>query len=192
MQENLLPYHGEVFYSQLLDSNQSEIFFNQLINKTMWSHDVNFIFGKRIVTKRKVAWYGDSPFVYTYSNESKMAMPWIDPIFKLKSITERATRESYNSCLLNLYHNGDEGMGWHSDNEKELKENGAIASISLGAERKFLFKHKSTDHKVDLFLENGSILLMKGEIQKYWKHRLPPTKKINTARINLTFRTIIT
>ena len=92
---------------------------------------------------------------------------------------------------MNLYHDGSEGMAWHSDGEKDLKKNGAIASLSLGAERKFSFKHKKSKENISLFLPNGSLLIMKGSTQTYWLHRLPPTKKIHSPRINLTFRTIL-
>jgi alkylated DNA repair dioxygenase AlkB len=110
---------------------------------------------------------------------------------ELKAITEVLTQTTYNSCLLNLYHNGDEGMAWHSDDEKTLQKEGAIASLSFGAERKFSFKHKKTKETVSLLLENGSLLVMKGTTQNNWLHRLPPTKKIHQPRVNLTFRTII-
>lgn len=106
-------------------------------------------------------------------------------------MVEKVSGETYNSCLLNLYHVGEEGMGWHSDDEKELKKDGAIASLSFGAERKFQFKHKKTGDQVDVFLEHGSMLLMKGTVQTHWLHRLPPTKKVLKPRINLTFRTIV-
>ena len=109
----------------------------------------------------------------------------------LKKLIEHKTGEQFNSCLLNLYHSGDEGMAWHSDGEKDLKKNGAIGSLSFGAERKFAFKHKESKEKIDLYLEHGSLLIMKGKTQTHWLHRLPPTKKINTPRINLTFRCII-
>ena len=156
-----------------------------------WKNDIANIFGKQIITKRKVAWYGDEPFDYTYSNNTKQALIWTKELHELKAIIEKETGETYNSCLLNLYHNGSEGMAWHSDGEKDLKENGAIASISFGAERKFAFKHKKTKQTVSLNLEQGSLLVMKGECQKHWLHRLPPTKKGFGARINLTFRTIV-
>jgi alkylated DNA repair dioxygenase AlkB len=106
-------------------------------------------------------------------------------------LAEEISGETYNSCLLNLYHTGEEGMGWHSDGEKDLKKDGAIASMSFGAERKFAFKHKETKERVDIFLENGSLLVMKGITQSHWVHRLPPTKRIKTPRVNLTFRTIV-
>ena len=110
---------------------------------------------------------------------------------ELKSKIEEITNESYNSCLLNLYHNGNEGMGWHTDAEKELKKNGTIASMSIGADRKFVFKHKISKEKVALILKNGSLLVMKNETQDYWLHSLPTTKLVSKPRINLTFRTII-
>ncbi|HBW81787.1 MAG TPA: alpha-ketoglutarate-dependent dioxygenase AlkB [Sphingobacterium sp.] len=148
------------------------------------------IFGNEIVTKRKVALYGDQAFEYSYSNTTKRALPWTKELLELKKIAEEQTQETYNSCLLNLYHNGDEGMAWHSDGEKDLKKHGAIASLSFGAERKFAFKHKTSKEKIDLILGHGSLLVMKGLTQTYWLHRLPPTKKAFSARINLTFRSI--
>jgi len=105
-------------------------------------------------------------------------------------MVEDKTGETYNSCLLNLYHTGEEGMAWHSDAEKDLKKNGAIASLSLGAMRKFSFKHKQSKEIVSLDLQHGSLLVMKGATQRYWLHRLPPTKKVTELRVNLTFRTI--
>ena len=117
-------------------------------------------------------------------------MKWTPELMILKNKCEEITGEKFNSCLLNLYHNGSEGMAYHSDGEKDLKKNGAIASLSFGAERKFLFKHKFTKEKIEIFLENGSLLVMKDETQTFWLHRLPTTKKVSTPRINLTFRTI--
>ena len=146
---------------------------------------------KKIITKRKVAWYGDTNYYYHYSNVTKQALLWTKELLELKEIVEKESSATYNSCLLNLYHSGEEGMAWHSDGEKMLKKNGEIASLTLGAERKFSFKHKETKHKVDIVLEKGSLLVMKGTTQTNWLHRLPPTKLIKTPRINLTFRTIL-
>src|SRR6185437_9422544 len=142
-------------------------------------------------TKRKVAWYGDKRFQYTYSKITKLALPWTNKLLQIKSFTEERTGETFNSCLLNLYHSGEEGMAWHSDGENDLKKNGAIASLSFGAERKFSFKHKQTKETVSLILEHGSLLMMKDATQQNWLHRLPPTKSIMKPRINLTFRTIV-
>jgi alkylated DNA repair dioxygenase AlkB len=188
---NLLPTDGTVnYYGKILNATKSGYFFEELLREIEWKNDIAIIFGKRIETKRKVAWYGDSPFDYTYSNTTKKALPWSENLLELKHLVEQTTGESFNSCLLNLYHDGNEGMAWHSDGEKDLKKNGAIASISLGAERKFSFKHKKTKEIISLTLENGSLLIMKDTTQSHWVHRLPPSKKIIHPRINLTFRTI--
>ena len=191
--QNLLPYDGIVnYHGQIFTASEIKDFFNLLSTGIHWEHDEVMMFGKKIITKRKVAWYGEKPFDYTYSHVKKTALYWNDTLKAIKDKVEKASGETYNSCLLNLYHNGEEGMGWHTDNEKELKKEGAIASVSFGAVRKFAFKHKETQEKVELTLDNGSLLVMKGTTQSHWLHRLPPSKKITTPRINLTFRTIIT
>ena len=190
--KNWLPKDGVVnYFCPIIPLEEADDFFKILADTIPWEADVVHMFGKRIVTKRKVAWYGDQPYNYTYSNSTKKALPWTPTLRELKEMAENLTNETYNSCLLNLYHTGEEGMGWHTDNEKELKRNGAIASYSFGAERKFVFKHKTTKEKVELLLDHGSLLVMKGATQNHWLHRLPPTKKVGSARINLTFRTII-
>ena len=188
---NILPFDGVTNYHGLvLNQNQRKYYYEKLINDIEWRNDEAIIFGKKIITKRKVAWYGESEFSYTYSKVTKSALIFTKELLELKKIVEKETNETYNSCLLNLYHSGAEGMAYHSDAEKMLKKNGAIASLSLGAERKFSFKHKKTKQRIDIILENGSLLVMKEGTQKNWLHRLPPTKKVNSPRINLTFRTI--
>ena len=189
--ENLLSKDGEVYYYGAIFSHEkANAYFLKLRDEMAWENDEIIMFGKHIVTKRKVAWYGNLPFEYTYSNVKKQAVAWNETLLKLKTLIEDKTGCSFNSCLLNLYHSGEEGMAWHSDDEPELLENGAIASLSLGAERTFEFKHKKDQSKVKVLLEHGSILLMKFPTQKHWLHQLPKTKKSSTPRINLTFRTI--
>ena len=189
---NLLPYDGDVIDHGLdMSTTDAKNYFDLLWNDINWKNDEAFIFGKHIITKRKVAWYGDQPFSYTYSNSTKQALPWSPALMKLKALTEKSTGASYNSCLLNLYHDGSESMAWHSDGEKMLGENMSIGSLSLGATRKFAFKHKLSKLKIDLILQPGSLIEMKGITQKHWLHRLPPTKMVKTPRINLTFRTIV-
>lgn len=189
---NLLPYDGEVnYYGRLLQRTEADHYYEKLMQHIEWKNDEAFILGKLIVTKRKVAWYAENDFEYTYSNRTKRALPWTAELLELKKITEQRTGETFNSCLLNLYHSGEEGMAWHSDGEKDLKKNGAIGSLSFGAERKFSFKHKESGEKVNILLEHGSLLVMKGTTQTHWLHRLPPTKTIFQPRINLTFRTIV-
>jgi alkylated DNA repair dioxygenase AlkB len=189
---NLLPKEGTVnYYGKIVTYQEASHYFDKLMKIIEWRNDEAIIFGKLIITKRKVAWYGDSDFEYTYSNTTKRALPWNKELLGLKSLIEEKTGEKFNSCLLNLYHNGNEGMAWHSDAEKDLKKNGAIGSVSFGAERKFSFKHKDTKETVSIVLENGSLLVMKDATQTHWLHRLPPTKLVTKPRINLTFRTII-
>jgi len=190
--KNYLPTDGTVnYYGKLLNQNEADHFLKKLLTTIEWRNDEAIIFGKKIITKRKVAWYGDKEYEYTYSKISKLALNWTPELLELKNIIEQQTNESFNSCLLNLYHNGNEGMEWHSDNEKKLKNNGAIGSLSFGAERKFAFKHKISKEKVSFILEHSSLLVMKDETQKHWLHKLPKTTSINTPRVNLTFRTII-
>ena len=188
---NILPKDGEAnYYGKILNNENTQYYYDYLFKNIPWENDKAIIFGKLIITKRKVAWYGDKPFKYTYSKTTKSALPWTKELLALKEIVENKAGETFNSCLLNLYHSGEEGMAWHSDGEKDLKKNGAIGSLSFGADRKFSFKHKLTKQTVSVLLEKGSLLVMKGTTQKNWLHRLPPTKKVKIPRINLTFRTI--
>lgn len=190
--KNWLPQDGTVnYYGKLFNQKEADYYFDKLISTIEWRNDEAIIFGKRIITKRKVAWYGEKSFEYTYSNTTKYALPWTKELLELKNIIEKETGETFNSCLLNLYHNGEEGMAWHSDGETDLKKNGAIGSLSFGAERKFAFKHKQTNEKIELILEHGSLLIMKDTTQTNWLHRLPPIKKVTTPRVNLTFRTVV-
>jgi len=190
--KNLLPGDGIVnYYGKIFSYAEANSYFEKLLNTIEWKNDEAVIFQKLIITKRKVAWYGDEPFSYTYSNTTKTALPWTSDLLALKRYTEEKSGETFNSCLLNLYHTGEEGMAWHSDGESDLKKDGAIGSLSFGAERKFSFKHKKTKETVSIALEHGSLLVMAGKTQTHWMHRLPPTKKVAGARINLTFRTIV-
>ena len=188
---NWLPRDGMAHYlGNILDGRAADCYLDRLLQTIAWQHDEIVMFGKRIVTKREVAWYGDQPYSYKYSHVSKEALPWTPELRALKALVEAGSGETYNSCLLNLYHDGGEGMGWHSDAEPELKKDGAIASLSLGAGRRFLFKHRISGEKVELHLEHGSLLVMKGVTQTFWLHSLPVSKRVSVPRVNLTFRTI--
>jgi alkylated DNA repair dioxygenase AlkB len=189
---NLLPNDGVVnYYAKVLKPQEAQYYLEKLLNTIEWKNDEVIIFGKHIVTKRKAAWYGDAGYLYTYSGTTKQALTWTKELLELKKIAEQITEATFNSCLLNLYHNGDEGMAWHSDDEKSLGENTAIASFSFGAERKFSLKHKETKQIVSILLEKGSLLLMKDTTQTHWLHCLPKSKKVNRPRVNLTFRTMV-
>ncbi len=189
---NILPYDGIAnYHGKIFTSAQADQYYDALLHTSEWKNDEAVIFGKHFITPRKVAWYADKEFSYTYSGITKQALIWTPELLALKEIIEKETSATYNSCLMNLYHNGGEGMAYHSDDEKALGKTNTIASVTFGAARNFLFKHKRTKETISIILEHGSLLVMKEETQMHWMHRLPPTTKIKRARINLTFRTII-
>lgn len=190
--ENLLQKDGIVtFYDNAFTFAEADNYFKILEFEIAWRADEIKIFGKHYTMNRKTAWYGDRPFEYKYSGTAKTALAWTPLLLQIKERVEKITDFKYNSCLLNYYPDGSDGMSWHSDDEKSMKKNGAIASVSLGAERIFNFKHKVENLKTSVLLSSGSILLMHGEIQQHWLHSLPKTKKLSKPRINLTFRTFV-
>lgn len=198
-QSNLLPYDGTLIdYGCIYDLTTAQIIFDYLMAHTPWQQDEylkNFGSGKKtiekhIITDRKVAWYSQSAQTYTYAGKTKQAHAFSPAILKLKTKVEEISGESYNACLLNLYHTGLEGMTWHSDSESEITKGSAIASLSFGAKRKFMFKHKKTKERLDMWLDTGQLIVMKDSIQTHWLHCVPKSKTISEARINLTFRTI--
>jgi alkylated DNA repair dioxygenase AlkB len=189
---NLLHKDGTAhYYGKILPYREANRYFDLLLQNIQWKNDEANILGKHIITKRKVAWYGNSDYSYAYSNTTKQALAWTRELSALKRLVEEITGESFNSCLLNLYHNGNEGLGWHSDDEKSIGKYTPIASLSFGAERKFSFKHKQTKQTVSLVLGHGSLLVMKGATQTNWLHSLPKSNRITQARINLTFRMMV-
>ena len=189
---NLLHKDGTAhYYGKILPYREANRYFDLLLQNIQWKNDEANILGKHIVTKRKVAWYGNSDYSYAYSNTTKQALAWTRELSVLKRLVEEITGESFNSCLLNLYHNGNEGLGWHSDDEKSIGKYTPIASLSFGAERKFSFKHKQTKQTVSLVLGHGSLLVMKDATQTNWLHSLPKSNRITQARINLTFRMMV-
>jgi alkylated DNA repair dioxygenase AlkB len=187
--QNVLPLDGIVhYYGKIFSEKEINYFTKILLENIKWRNDEVIIFGKHIITKRKVAWYAERSFTYKYSNTTKQALPWNKDLRVLKKIVEDKTGFQFNACLLNLYHNGNEGMAWHSDDEKELVKDGCIASLSFGAERKFMLKHKQTKQVISIILENGSLLCMKDATQRNWLHQLPKSLRVKKFRINLTFR----
>jgi alkylated DNA repair dioxygenase AlkB len=190
--QNQLPYDGEVYYhADFFTATQSHDYLRILTNEIPWKHDEVVIFGKVIQTRRKVAWYADFERPYTYSGRTKIGLPWTPTLLSIKSAIEEKAQITFNGGLMNYYHDGNEGASWHSDNEKTIKPNSCIASVSFGAARKFEFKHKETQEKVSIALAPGSLLLMQGTTQTHWIHQLPKSKKIKEPRLNLTFRQMI-
>lgn len=187
----VLTRDGHVeYHPELLTPAACTPLFDTLLGTLDWQPDQIVMYGKHITTSRKVSWVGDPGCAYTYSGVKKQPSPWTPELLFLKQQAETLARCTFNSCLLNLYHNGNEAMGWHSDNEKALERGAPIVSLSLGGVRKFAFKHKHDQTRIALFLENGSALLMHAPTQDFWHHSLLKTKLPVGARINLTFRSI--
>jgi alkylated DNA repair dioxygenase AlkB len=190
--QNILPYDGEVYYEKCIwDKLKAENLFREMQQHLHWQHDELMMFGKKITTNRKVAWYGDKTYTYTYSRTTKTALLWHPLLLPIREKTETVSDASFNACLCNFYHHGNEGMTWHSDDEKEFGLNPTIASLSFGAERTFSFRHKITKEVISIILESGSVLLMKANTQSHWVHALPKSAKIKDPRINLTFRLVV-
>ena len=187
--ENLLPKDGvAIYHGVVLNEMEATRICKELFDTIPWKQDEVVMFGKKIITKRKVAWYADADIAYTYAGVKKSGLQWTASLLEIKQKVEAITGATYNACLLNLYHEGEEGMGWHRDNEKEIVAESSIASLSFGAVRKFAFKHATTNERLDIELAHGSLLDMKGEIQAHWYHSLPKKTRIKQLRINLTFR----
>jgi alkylated DNA repair dioxygenase AlkB len=188
---NLLPKDGYVqYFPAVFSERDCALWSTTLLQSLDWRVDQLYMFGKLITTKRKVAWVGDPGCSYTYSGVKKEPQSWTAELLHIKSTLEEIAQWNFNSCLLNLYHDGSEGMGWHSDDEPELDQNAPIASLSLGGERKFSFKHKTDKTNASVLLENGSVLLMHAPTQECWNHSLVKTARPVAPRINLTFRAI--
>lgn len=186
-----LPDAEVIYFPTFLNANESSDLFQQLMTETPWQHDAITLFGKTHPQPRLTAFYGAEDLSYSYSNIKMNANLWTFTLLKLKSEIEKKAATSFNSVLLNLYRNGKDSNGWHADNEKELGINPIIASVTLGSERFFHLKHiNNPEHKCKIKLENGSLLLMKGSTQHYYKHQIPKTMQEVEPRINLTFRTI--
>lgn len=163
-----------------------------LLRDIHWQEEHYTIYGKTVTAPRLVAWYGDPQASYRYSGIAHTPLPWLPLLAELKIQIEQQSKQSFNSVLCNLYRSGQDSMGWHADKEPELGNNPYIASLSFGAARLFKFRHLKTKDTVDVILENGSLLLMGGELQYHWRHSLPKTTKVSEPRINLTFRKIVT
>ncbi len=189
---NILPKDGRAEYLPGVVSEYYSVnLMSQLQTSLLWEADQLMMFGKKVTTRRKVAWVGDPSCSYTYSGVKKSPQAWTSELLSIKAQLEELAQSELNSCLLNFYHDGDDGMGWHSDNEKELDANSPIVSLSLGARRKFAFRHKEDKTTVPLYLENGSALIMHSPTQEFWQHALLKTKTVSLPRINLTFRKIL-
>ncbi len=186
-----LPEADIIYYPNFLASSESKVIFEELLSNTLWQQDKINVFGKTHLQPRLTALYGNEGKPYSYSNLKMLPHNWTPTLQKIKFYVESLVEANFTTVLLNLYRNGIDSNSWHADNEKELGINPIIASISLGAERNFQLKHiNNTILKKNIVLENGSLLVMKGTTQQYWKHQIPKTSKLVGPRINLTFRVI--
>ncbi len=186
-----LPNSDITYYPDFLDAAVANDYFSLLKNNTPWQQDDIKVFGKVYAQPRLTALYANNEKPYSYSNITMKPHQFSKELKTLKEKIETIVQCSFTTCLLNLYRDGKDSNGWHADNEKELGQNPVIASISLGAPRHFHLKHnRIPDAKHKLLLEHGSLLLMQGETQHFWKHQIPKTAKPIGERINLTFRII--
>jgi alkylated DNA repair dioxygenase AlkB len=185
-----LIYYPNFF--SLNKSNKLLHYFLETKKNIKWNQDVIRFFGKKILLPRLTSWYGEPNLTYTYSGIKMTSNSWHKTILlDINKRLENKTGHKFNSVLLNLYKDGNDYQGWHADDEAELGKTPVIASLSFGAERDFCFKSKTGESKFSLLLNNGSLIIMEGEIQQNWKHALPKRKKIKTPRVNLTYRLII-
>lgn len=191
--EKHLLKDGEVWYMpNFMPAEKAAYYYKSLLENINWRQEEIKMYGKVFPVPRKTAWYGYEGFNYKYSGILCNPEPWTKELLDIKKVIEFFLKEeNFNSVLLNLYRDGNDKVSWHADDEKELGINPTIASVSLGATRRFDLKHKDDpDQKLQLELPSGSLVVMKGALQHHWLHQIPVQKKINQPRINLTFRTI--
>lgn len=182
---------GEYLYiADFYDRKNADTYYQSFFDNIKWEQKEMMMYGRKVAFPRLTAWYGDEGKSYSYSGLTFLPQPWTVDLLEVKEAVEKVVPLKFNSVLLNLYRDGSDSMGWHADDEKELGYNPVIASINLGASRKFQLRHNETNEKIELILEHGSLLIMKGSLQHYWKHQVPKTKKKVGSRINLTFRVI--
>lgn len=193
------PEHGKpikirngeyIYFPNFYNEATADKYFKRLIEDIKWKQESMKMYGKEIPFPRLTAWYGDNEKPYSFSGITLQPHSWSPGLLKVKNDIEPKANVVFNSVLLNRYRDGSDSISWHTDAEKELGQNPVIASVNFGAERKFQLKHKETEERIDIVLQHGSLLIMQGELQHYWKHQIPKTKKPLGERVNLTFRVI--
>jgi len=188
-----LPDAKVEYFPDMFEELHATSLFDSLLNKVQWVQNTIRFYGKKSLVPRLEAWYGDAGKSYSYSGIRMDPLPWIEELLEIKKAIEPIAQTRFNSVLINYYRDGQDRVAWHSDDEKELGQNPVIGSISLGAERKFKLRHKAFDQngeQAEIMLAHGSLLLMKGPTQHFWKHEIPRTARHIGKRINLTFRVI--
>ena len=189
----VLPFDGSaVLIESFIQQDTADILFTDLMTEIPWQSHQLVIFGKRIDEPRLSAWIADEGVAYTYSKIERQPFPWTPTVEKVRDEASHATGSRFNSVLANLYRNGQDAMGWHSDDEPCNGPEPVIASVNFGASRRFDFRHKITKQKISVTLPHGSLLVMSGLSQDRWQHQIARTARVFEPRINLTFRNVLT
>lgn len=192
MLEKMHVNNGWIIFKQnFISLEKSDFYFDYFLNTIPWKSSKIKVFGKTYDTPRREAYFANKGKNYSYSGKSLVVNAWDEELIKLRDQLSEILGGDFNACLLNLYRDGQDSNGWHADNEKELGKNPIIASLSFGVTRKFQLKHCKNGEKYDFNLSHGSLIVMGGELQHFWKHQIPKQKKIADARINLTFRKVV-
>ena len=188
----LLPQDGTaLLYENFLDESLASALFQQLLSETKWEQGEIVIFGRTVKEPRLSTWHSESAMGYKYSGVVRKSQPWTPLLNDLRDRCSAVTRTPFNSVLVNLYRDGNDGTGWHADNEAVNGPEPTIASVSLGATRRFDLRHRETRETVQVQLKSGSLLVMAGLLQQCWVHQIAKTKRVHDPRINLTFRNIM-
>ena len=189
----IIDTNGDVaFYPSVFSQEESDQLMLDLIKNIEWKQEPIWMFGKKVMQPRLTALYGDPNVAYGYSGIIMSVYPWNEILLNIKSKVEALSNIDFTHVLLNYYRNGQDSMGWHRDNEKNLGKNPTIASVSFGVSREFqLRKYETKNDKKSVLLTHGSLLMMRGETQHFWEHQIPKSNKINNPRINLTFRKVV-
>lgn len=183
--------NGEyIFYPNFFSQSESDTLLKGLLNNIVWKQESMNMYGKKIDFPRLTAWYGNNDKTYSFSGITLQPLLWTSEILTIKNKIEPIANTVFNSVLLNQYRDGNDSISWHTDAEKELGINPKIASVNFGATRKFQLRHIKTKEKLEIELTHGCLLIMQGELQHFWQHQVPKTRKPIGKRINLTFRVI--
>ncbi len=183
---------GTLHEITLFTEDTAEQLLHAIHAEAPWEQHYVKLFGRTIPSPRRTVWMGEPGATYRYSGQIHTPHPWTPTVLRVRDAVQQATGQSFNSALANLYRDGQDSMGWHSDDERDLGANPIIASVSLGATRRFLLAHRTdTNARLRLDLHSGSLLVMGGPMQRYWKHAIPKTKRAVGPRVNLTFRQVL-
>lgn len=189
--QSVVLQNGEyIYYPNFIDSPTAYYYLEAFKNNIEWKQESMNMYGKQVLFPRLTAWYGENDKPYSFSGIKLNPNAWSNELIEIKKIIEPECKVEFNSVLLNLYRDGNDSISWHTDAEKELGKNPIIASVNFGVERKFQIRHNETQETHTILLKHGSLLIMKGELQHFWKHQVPKQKAVLKERINLTFRVI--